>query len=757
LVDAQPNFIPLIFQGDTQHASPGYLSRLNQYGGSGLPLAQFGGYLSVPGAGGNMYNTYLNRYNTISNINSPLSMQLTSDIIGNQIIMQAEVEVTGEINHSNNKVVFILTSYQDDDYFCSVISYDYSTFDISSIGESNTFDMNVEIDPDWDINQIKFVGFVQSFNDNNILQASSMEVPLNNLLLIDTQISGVDDQDGGDGDGIANPDENIFLLLDIINESMELVPSNTEITVSSTTNGIEVLEPVSIYSEIIENGQQQSIYIPISIAEEIQLGSANFDITLNCSYTDNYSNELIFTKSYQRDLEVNLYQAGFPYFLSSQVYSSPAVIDIDQDNSKDIIIGDYLGRLHAIDEFGNSKSGFPYEMGDQIWGSPAVADIDNDGDFEIVATSKNKRLCIINSDGSEQYEYNTGQILLGTPAIGNIDDDSDLEIIFGGYSSSSKLYVINPDGTNVPGFPMVFNEKMRAGVALADFNENGKVDIILGTDDENVYLIYDDGTIAPGFPYVGDSDFRSDPTILEYNGQKMILIGSKDGTFYSISSSGELIFSIETSDDIMASPSILSMGGSQPIIFFGNNDGEIYAIYPDGSHVNGWPLIFPESIVSSPIFSDLNSDFEPEVVFSTADGSLYIINLDGTNYKNTPFEYVFPYSGSALINDLDSDGDLEVFCGTADGLNVFDIKEMGSNYGYWDTFKGNLKRDSFYATILVGDVNTDNNIDVLDIIIMVNYILGNTDSINFNYADINYDGSIDISDIILTLNYILID
>ena len=295
LANAQPNFIPLIFQGDTQYASPGYISRFNQYGGSGLPLAQFGGYLSVSGGGGNMYNTYLSRYNTISNINSPLSMQLSSDIIGNQIIMQADIEVTGDIDHSNNKVVFILTSYQDEDYFCSVISYDYSTFNLNSIGESNTFEMSVEIDPDWDINLIKFIGFVQSFNDNHILQASSMEVPLNNLFIMDTQISGVDDQDGGDGDGVANPGENLLLSLDIINESMELMPSNTEITVSSTTDGIEVLEPVSTYSEIIENGQQQSIYIPISIAGEIELGSANFDITLNCSYIDNYSNELIFT------------------------------------------------------------------------------------------------------------------------------------------------------------------------------------------------------------------------------------------------------------------------------------------------------------------------------------------------------------------------------------------------------------------------------------------------------------------------------
>ena len=60
-----------------------------------------------------MYNTYLSRYNTINNINSPLSMQLSSDIIGNQIIMQVDVEVTGDINHSNNKVVFGVNYYHE--------------------------------------------------------------------------------------------------------------------------------------------------------------------------------------------------------------------------------------------------------------------------------------------------------------------------------------------------------------------------------------------------------------------------------------------------------------------------------------------------------------------------------------------------------------------------------------------------------------------------------------------------------------------
>ena len=81
-----------------------------------------------------------------------------------------------------------------------------------------------------------------------------MEVPLNNLLIMDAQISGVDDQDGGDGDGVANPGESILLSLDIINESMELMPSNIEITLSSTTDGIEVLADVGVKAIIQPGG-----------------------------------------------------------------------------------------------------------------------------------------------------------------------------------------------------------------------------------------------------------------------------------------------------------------------------------------------------------------------------------------------------------------------------------------------------------------------------------------------------------------------
>tara|TARA_B100002051_G_scaffold275509_1_gene319828 strand:- start:2208 stop:4388 length:2181 start_codon:yes stop_codon:yes gene_type:complete len=725
------------------------------YNGSGLPLAQFGGYLGVSGGGGDMYNTYLTRYNVVNNLSSPLSMSLSSDIIGDQINMEVSIDVTGNIDTINNKVVFILSSFQDDDYFCSVINYEYVSFDINT----QTYTSSVLIDPNWDINQIKFIALVQSFTNDEILQAGSMSVPLNNLLVMDTQIGTIYDAEGGDGDGVANPGESIDIAVDIINESIELIASSQEVIISTNSDGINIPIQEFSYFESIEPGSQFSALIPMDIYSDISLGNAIFNITINCNYIDNYSNELTFTKTYERSLNINLYQNGFPYILSSQVLTSPAIVDLNQDGFKEIIFGDYVGRLHAVNQFGESILGFPFDLQDQIWGAPSVADIDNDGEMEIIACSKNKKIHIINSDGSQQFSYNTGKYLTATPALGNIDDDEELEIILGSYASptsSNKLYAINPDGSDVPGFPLTIGEKIKRGAALADFNNNGKEDIVFGTDSENIYLVYDDGSIADGFPFEGDGDFRAEPTILDTGLEKMILAATKSGTFYAINDLGEIIFSIETSDDIMVSPSVLSINGDTPIIVFGNDDGYLYAVNIDGSIIEGWPIMLPSDIISSPVFSDFNSDSNPELLVGADNSKLYILNMDGSYYSE-PFDYPFPYTGSTLIYDLDSDGDLEVFSGTGEGLAVFDIKELGVSYGYWNIFRGNFKRDGYFRNINYGDLNIDDNIDIFDIIIMVNFILGESESINYEYADINHDGHVDISDIILILNYILLD
>ena len=55
---------------------------------------------------------------------------------------------------------------------------------------------------------------------------------------------------------------------------------------------------------------------------------------------------------------------------------------------------------------------------------------------------------------------------------------------------------------------------------------------------------------------------------------------------------------------------------------------------------------------------------------------------------------------------------------------------------------------------IVGDINNDESVDVLDIVVLVNMVLG-FESANFQIADINSDGSVNIQDIILVVNIIL--
>ena len=55
---------------------------------------------------------------------------------------------------------------------------------------------------------------------------------------------------------------------------------------------------------------------------------------------------------------------------------------------------------------------------------------------------------------------------------------------------------------------------------------------------------------------------------------------------------------------------------------------------------------------------------------------------------------------------------------------------------------------------LLGDTNGDAQINVLDVIIMVNMILGSAE-IDLNTADINGDGIVNVLDVTLLLNFIL--
>ena len=249
---------------------------------------------------------------------------------------------------------------------------------------------------------------------------------------------------------------------------------------------------------------------------------------------------------------------------------------------------------------------------------------------EFIISSKSKHLYIFNQTGLIT-DYNAELYLIGTPAIGNVDDDPDFEIVFSGYSNNNKLFAINHDGSNVEGFPLDLGEKVKAGVALADFNNNGKDDIVLGTDNDHIYLIYDDGQIAPGFPYLTTDKVQSAPSILDVNGEKIIFSGCNDENLYAINSDGSLRFGLQTSDKIHTSPSFLTHN-EQVYILFGTDDHFIYAVDQNGNTYSGWPLDVGGALTGSVVFSDLDDDGEPEIIASLDSGQIIAFNIDGSEY-----------------------------------------------------------------------------------------------------------------------------
>ena len=563
----------------------------------------------------------------------------------------------------------------------------------------------------------------------------------------------------GDGDDVLNPGESFELVVNLNNINpwpdasqlyINLSSSNESFIIQNNNQYIDVIESGEIYSNI-ENPFQ------VDMNQNLDVGVYSFILNVYCNNGNQYYN-----KNFELSIPVSLMQSGYPFDTNSQVDSSPLAVDLDGDGSLEVVFGDYAGLVHVLSSDGTpwNEDIFPYDTGNQIWSSPASADIDNDGLMDFVIASKNKHLYGFDQNGLK-FDYNADQFLIGTPAIGNIDADEDLEVVIGGYTSSGDVFAVNPDGTDVEGFPVQLNEKIWKGVALHDFNGNGLDDIVVTTDgDDLISLIYDDGTMETLL--IADDKFKSSPSIVKSGDDYVIMAGSYDDNMHAVSSTGEVVFTVDTGDHVNSSASFINLNGAV-YAFFGSDNGMLYAVDMDGGDLNGWPQNIGESIDNSVSFADLDGDGSPEAIVGVS-GQLYAYHMDGTMYTHFPVSYEFSFTSAPLISDLDQDGDLELVVGSAGSLVSIDIMESGSIEGYWSQDRSNNQKTGFYEVVesecsspMLGDVNCDTLIDVLDILMMVNTIINESDTTDYQgwASDLNQDGIIDILDVLNIVHLII--
>jgi WD40 repeat protein len=204
----------------------------------------------------------------------------------------------------------------------------------------------------------------------------------------------------------------------------------------------------------------------------------------------------------------------------------------------------FTGMLYALDSRGKQLPGFPKSLkvptlkdmsgSNLVLSSPAVSDLNGDDSPEIVIGA-GSNLYAITSSGADMPGYPVkaaGTLVSSFPAIGDVDGDKKPEIAAG--AGDGRIYVWKSDGTTLQNFPIQTGGYIQM-VTLSDLNGDGKQEIIGGSRDNRVHAYDSLGKMVAGFPKTTLGDVESSPAVGDVDGDKKLelIVGSRDGSIYA--------------------------------------------------------------------------------------------------------------------------------------------------------------------------------------------------------------------------------
>ncbi|MGQ9708175.1 MAG: T9SS type A sorting domain-containing protein [bacterium] len=190
-------------------------------------------------------------------------------------------------------------------------------------------------------------------------------------------------------------------------------------------------------------------------------------------------------------------------------YQSPALADIDGDDTLEIIVAMHQGTQgpYVFRHDGTLMNGWPYPFPRWTYCPPTVADLYLNGDLKVLCGLSG----IMGGAAAVLYGFDDdGSVLSGFPIIqtqgdaaeGNItvadvDGDNDMEIIFTSNLMTTLdtlgfLYAVHHDGTPVSGWPLrPHGFTYLNGATIADVDGDDTMDIVaVSYDNGNTMSVY---------------------------------------------------------------------------------------------------------------------------------------------------------------------------------------------------------------------------------------------------------------------------
>ena len=225
-------------------------------------------------------------------------------------------------------------------------------------------------------------------------------------------------------------------------------------------------------------------------------------------------------------------------YLDFGFYSSPSLVDIDEDDDLDLFVGTMKGDLHFLRNTGNSTNPQFEWITDQfvpnhaesfvniVWG-----DLDSDGDFDMLSGNSSMEILFYKNIGTTSLvQLDSIGILLDTlgakvqghrPELADLDGDGDLDLFVVVWVPSKPNVILpywnsgNADSAAFAAGSDTLRDDTGDLIAIydmyfrmADLNRDGDYDLFIGDPGWGTILYYENiGTAANPIFHLSDSYF----------------------------------------------------------------------------------------------------------------------------------------------------------------------------------------------------------------------------------------------------------
>lgn len=183
--------------------------------------------------------------------------------------------------------------------------------------------------------------------------------------------------------------------------------------------------------------------------------------------------------------------ANWPVEVSATPAFTPSIADVNNDGSPNVVIAASSGGMYIFDNQGQLLSGFPVVDPNVKYSyqSPILADLDEDDFLEIIGSNHGDSPGFYVMDHEGNYKSGWPISLSGwtySPAtVLDFDDNGVLDIFMSDRITSSTtgeelpvIYGLDPEGNNLPNFPIEKYGGTEGVLSIADVNDDGVLDII---------------------------------------------------------------------------------------------------------------------------------------------------------------------------------------------------------------------------------------------------------------------------------------